>query len=148
MKASHRRRSLLLFVYSDSYYGRARAEVRTNQMGYITVIARVARDLWQRKQTLSSGFALGLGSFTAINPWHPCNNYYVTLEYQGLPPEDCTYRGHGTVVVNACVVLICWIKAELFASCFTRGSLGSLCSLKRITITMDSQPLCIYFKDR
>ena len=65
VKASHRRRSLLLFVYSDSYYGRARAEVRTNQMGHITVIARVARDLWQRKQTLSSGFALGLGSFTS-----------------------------------------------------------------------------------
>ena len=38
-------------------------------MGYITVIARVVRDLWQRKQTLSSGFALGLGSFTATNPW-------------------------------------------------------------------------------
>ena len=38
-------------------------------MGHITVIARVARDLWQRKQTLSSGSALGLGSFTAINPW-------------------------------------------------------------------------------
>ena len=28
-------------------------------------------DLWQRKQTLSSGYALGLGPFTAINPW-PC----------------------------------------------------------------------------
>ena len=41
----------------------------TNQVGHITVIARVARDLWQRKQTLSSGSALGLGSFTAINPW-------------------------------------------------------------------------------
>ena len=68
MKASHRRRSLLLFVYSGSYYGRARAEVRTIQMGYITVTARVASDLWQRKQTLSSGFVLGLGSFTAINP--------------------------------------------------------------------------------
>ena len=38
-------------------------------MGYITVIARFARDLWQRKQTLSSGFTLGLGSFAAINPW-------------------------------------------------------------------------------
>ena len=47
-------------------------------MGYITVIARVARDLWQCKQTLSSGFALGLGSFTAINPWHPCYNYYIS----------------------------------------------------------------------
>ena len=47
-------------------------------MGYITVIARVARDLWQRKQTLSSGCALGLGSFTAINPWHPCYNYYIS----------------------------------------------------------------------
>ena len=40
-----------------------------NQVGYIIVIARVAMDLWQRKQTLSSGCALGLGSFTAINPW-------------------------------------------------------------------------------
>ena len=42
-----------------------------NQVGYIIVIARVARDLWQRKQTLSLGCALGLGWFTAINPW-PC----------------------------------------------------------------------------
>ena len=41
----------------------------TNQVSHITVIARVARDLWQHKQTLSLGFALGLGSFTAINPW-------------------------------------------------------------------------------
>ena len=79
MKASHRRCSLLLFVYSDSYYGRVRTEVKTNQMGYIMVIARVARDLWQRKQILSSGFALGLSSFSAINPWHPCNNYYILL---------------------------------------------------------------------
>ena len=38
-------------------------------MGYITVMARVARDLWQRKRTLSSGYALGLDWFTAINPW-------------------------------------------------------------------------------
>ena len=37
--------------------------------------------LWQRKQTLSSGFALGLGSFTAINPWHPCNNYYLMCTF-------------------------------------------------------------------
>ena len=34
---------------------------------YITY-STVARDLWRRKQTLSSGCALGLGSFTAINP--------------------------------------------------------------------------------
>ena len=39
-----------------------------NQVGYIIVIAWVARDLWQRKQTLSSGCVLGLGSFTAIHP--------------------------------------------------------------------------------
>ena len=38
----------------------------TNQVGCIIVKARVAR---QRKQTLSLGCALGLGSFTAINPW-------------------------------------------------------------------------------
>ena len=42
-------------------------------MGYITV----ARDLWQRKPTLSSGIALGLGRFTAINPWRPGSNYYI-----------------------------------------------------------------------
>ena len=52
-------------------------------MGYITVIAWVARDLWQRKQTLSSGCALGFSSFTAINPWHPCYNYYISSV---LPP--------------------------------------------------------------
>ena len=40
----------------------------TNQMGYISLYSTVARDLRRRKQTLSSGCALGLGSFTAINP--------------------------------------------------------------------------------
>ena len=24
-------------------------------------------------------FALGLSSFTAINPWHPCYNYYIQI---------------------------------------------------------------------
>ena len=43
-------------------------------MGYI---ARAVRDLWQRKQTLSSGFALGLGPFTTINPWPRA----ITLTY-------------------------------------------------------------------
>ena len=39
----------------------------TNQMGYVT---RVARDLWRCKPPLSSsGYALGLGQFAAINPW-------------------------------------------------------------------------------
>ena len=56
-------------------HGSVQSIILANQMGHITVIARVARDLWQRKQTLSSGFALGLGSFTAINPWYPCYNY-------------------------------------------------------------------------
>ena len=37
----------------------------------------------QRKQTLSSGYALGLSSFTAIIPWHPVNNYNV-LEVTSL----------------------------------------------------------------
>ena len=46
-------------------------EVHVYWVGYIVVIAWVARDLWRHKQTLSSGFVLGLGSFTAINPW-PC----------------------------------------------------------------------------
>ena len=49
-----------------------RATVRTSQMGYIILVkAQVAMDLWRRKQTLSLGFALGLGQFTAMNPW-PC----------------------------------------------------------------------------
>ena len=50
---------------------------RTRLDIYITVIARVAGDLWWRKQTLSLGFALKLGSFLAINPWYPCHNYYI-----------------------------------------------------------------------
>ena len=50
----------------------------TNQMGYITVIARIARDLWQRKRTLSSGYALGLGSITGINPWPRA----ITITYE------------------------------------------------------------------
>ena len=46
---------LCRFVYGDSYYGGlgACATPWTNQMGYVTVIARVARDLWQHKPPLS-----------------------------------------------------------------------------------------------
>ena len=51
-------------------------------MGYITVIARVAMDLWQRKPTLSSGYALGLGRFTAINP----GSRAITITYIPLLP--------------------------------------------------------------
>ena len=36
-------------------------------------------DLWRHKQILSSGYALGLGRFTAINPWHLRYNYYLSL---------------------------------------------------------------------
>ena len=50
-----------------------------NQVGYIIVIARVAMDLWQRKQTLSSGCAIGLGSFTAINPCPRAITIYIHL---------------------------------------------------------------------
>ena len=53
-------------------------------MGHITVIARVAKDLWQRKQTLSSGFALGLGSFTAINPWSRAVTITYSQIFEGL----------------------------------------------------------------
>ena len=59
-----------------------------NQVRYIIVIARVARDLWQRKQTLSSGCALGLGWFTAINP-RPCA---ITITKNiGPMVQDVTY---------------------------------------------------------
>ena len=53
----------------------ARAAPWTNQMGYIIVIARVARDLWQRKPPLSSGYALGLGSVYCHKSLAPCYNY-------------------------------------------------------------------------
>ena len=48
----------------------------------------VAKELWQRKQTSSSGgYALGLSSFTAIIPWHPLNNY------NKAPPPQATLLG-------------------------------------------------------
>ena len=81
-RANHQSLKFFLcwFVYSGCFYGGWLCSIeRTNQMGYITAIAQVARDLWQCKQTLSSGFALGLSSFTAINPWHPCYNYYIAI---------------------------------------------------------------------
>ena len=45
------------------------ALVQTASQSCRIVIAQVAVDLWQHKQTLSSSCALGLGSFTAINSW-------------------------------------------------------------------------------
>ena len=39
----------------------------------------VAKELWLRKQTSSSGCALGLGLFTAIIPCQPVNNYYKRI---------------------------------------------------------------------
>ena len=53
---------------------------------YKRFIARVAIEL-ERKQTLSSGCALGLGSFTAMNPWPRAitityiNNIIIVLQY-------------------------------------------------------------------
>ena len=48
---------------------RAAFYVTVDQSGGIhNSYSLVARDLWQRKPTLSSGCALGLGQFTAINP--------------------------------------------------------------------------------
>ena len=41
----------------------------------------VAKELWRRKQTSPSGSALGIGSFTAIIPWHPVNNYNLMPGY-------------------------------------------------------------------
>ena len=49
--------------------GFARATCTVDQSDGINITySTVARDFWRRKQTLSSGCALGLGSFTAINP--------------------------------------------------------------------------------
>ena len=63
--------------------------MRLCKFTFITVIARVARDLWQHKQTLSSGFALGLSLFTAINRWPRAttitkNAFYLKLKIQTL----------------------------------------------------------------
>ncbi|MCG8625548.1 MAG: hypothetical protein MJE68_26560, partial [Proteobacteria bacterium] len=44
----------------------------------------VAKELWQRKQTSPSGCALGIGSFTAIIPWPPVNNYNLHMIETGL----------------------------------------------------------------
>ena len=48
----------------------------TNKMGYIAVIARVARNLWQHKQTLSSGYAPRT-QFVSHKSLAPCHNYYI-----------------------------------------------------------------------
>ena len=39
----------------------------------------VAQELWLHKQTSPSGFALWIGSFTAIIPGHPVDNYYIQV---------------------------------------------------------------------
>ena len=41
----------------------------------------VARDLWQRKPTLSEGAARGQGRFTAINPRQSGYNYNIMNDY-------------------------------------------------------------------
>ena len=53
----------------------ARATPWINQMGYITVIARVARDLWQPKLPLSLGYAHGLRSVYYHKSLALCYNY-------------------------------------------------------------------------
>ena len=55
-----------------------RATLWTNEMGYIIVLARVARDLWQHKPSLSSGYTLGLGSLYSHKSLAPCYNYNIT----------------------------------------------------------------------
>ena len=50
-----------------------------NQMGFTTVIAQVARDLWQCKPTLSLGYALGFGLVYCHKSLALCYNYYAKL---------------------------------------------------------------------
>ena len=59
---THCEYALCYYLFTATVTMEDRAEVGTNQMG---CIARVAKDLWQRKQT-SSGFTFGLGSFTDL----------------------------------------------------------------------------------
>ena len=70
------------FVYCDSYHGLiAYAAVRTNQMGYMTVIAWPGSDLWQYKQNLSLASAFGTRFIYCHKSLAPCymHNYYIIL---------------------------------------------------------------------
>ena len=56
------------------------AIVQHRLMGLIRIYISyqlVVKELWRRKQTSPSGSALGIGSFTAIIPGQPVDNYYL-----------------------------------------------------------------------
>ena len=57
--------------------GFARRHTVDQSDGIYNTCSPVAMDLWRRKPTLSSGYALGLGRFTAINPCQLGYNYYI-----------------------------------------------------------------------
>ena len=65
--------SLLICYYESDFGGLGACTAPwTNQMGYIIVIARVARDLWQCKPPLSLAYALGLRSVYCNKSLAPC----------------------------------------------------------------------------
>ena len=75
----------------------------------------VAKELWLRKQTSSSGCTLGLGSFTAIIPCQPVNNYnffcyrnHVSksgccVYMYCLDPPSAVCQGDGFEQVKSCM---------------------------------------------
>ena len=69
------------FLLYYSFYGRLSHTLhrysRDQSDGIYNSYSPVAMDLWQRKPTSPSGFALVLGWFTAINPRRPGYNYYI-----------------------------------------------------------------------
>ena len=73
-------------LYCDSCYGQHCTHHTVDYSdGTYNTYSPVARDLWQRKPTLSSGCAIGLGWFTAINPRHLGYNC-IGLWIQWCPP--------------------------------------------------------------
>ena len=107
------------FVYCDSCYGLT-ACTRCSQDQLDGSYSMGYRDLWQRKQTSSSGSALGLGLFTAMHKsMTPCYNYYTYLKLRVVFPSTfcrwvhCTHTPVlGAIVQYACIGL--WIYIILF----------------------------------
>ena len=65
--------------------------------GYTILIAQLSGIYGNVNKPRSRAVALGLGWFTAINPWQPCYNYYITFGTQEsqLPlPNTVHASGH------------------------------------------------------
>ena len=78
--ASHFRGASICLLASTATVamdGFARRHTVDQSDGICNTCSPVAMDLWRRKPTLSSGYALRLSRFTAINPCQLGYNYYI-----------------------------------------------------------------------